>query len=473
LAYVANRFSNNVSVVNTSTHAVVATVTVGALPFGVAVRPDGERAYVTNFVGNSVSVINTATNTVVATVSVGTGPNNPAVTPDGTRLYVPNGSSDNVSVINTATNAVVATVAVGDDPRHLAITPDGTRAYVSNSASGNLSVIDTNPASPAFHTVIATVATATFSRGIAITPNGARAYVAVGLGIFPGPDQVKVVDTNPASPTVHTVLATITVQSSPLAVAITPDGTRVYVVNNGSNSVSVISTATNTVTATLSPGAGDPQGIAITSDGAKVIDTNPASGAFHTVLATVALGSGPAGVAITPASADLALTKTDSPDPVIAGGTLSYTITVTNSGPGQATWVTLTDALPAGLTFVSARPSKGSCTQAGGTVTCNLGTFPAPAAFVEEGGGNIEGVEVSVSIFATGLGSITNTASVTASTPDANPANNSASQTTTIIPPPAIPGVSGPGLAVLAGLLLAALLWALWRAKRQSSASRP
>jgi YVTN family beta-propeller protein len=181
-------------------------------------------------------------------------------------------------------------------------------------ASGNLSVIDTNPASGTFHTVIATVATAVFSRGIAITPNGARAYVAVGIGIFPGPDSVMVVDTNPASGTFHTVLATITVQSNPWGVAITPDGARVYVVNNGSNTVSVINTATNTVTATLTDVGGDPQGIAITPNGAKafvastfdtakVIDTDPASGTFHTVLATVALGSGPAGVAITPAPA--------------------------------------------------------------------------------------------------------------------------------------------------------------------------
>lgn len=298
--------------IDTSTNTVVATAPVGVIPVGVAMNPGGTRAYVTNFVSNTVSVIDTSTNTVVATVAVGTGPNNPAVTPDGTRLYVPNGSSNNVSVVNTTTNTVVATVPVGGDPRNLAITPDGTRTYVSNVASGNLSVIDTNPASPAFHTVIATVATATFSRGIAITPNGAFAYVPVGIGIYPGPDQVMVVDTNPASPTFHTVLATITVQSNPWGVAITPDGTRVYVVNIGSNSVSVISTATNTVTATLSGVAGDPQGVAITPDGkrayvtstfyvAKVIDTDPASPTFHTVIATVTLGLGPSGIAITPA----------------------------------------------------------------------------------------------------------------------------------------------------------------------------
>ena len=69
-----------------------------------------QNAYVPNFSSNNVSVINTATNAVVATVVVGTRPYGAAVTPDGTRAYVTNQNSNTVSVINTATNAVVATV---------------------------------------------------------------------------------------------------------------------------------------------------------------------------------------------------------------------------------------------------------------------------------------------------------------------------------------------------------------------------
>ena len=75
-AYISNQTSNSVSVINTATNAVVATVVVGTNPFGVAVTPDGTRAYVANTSSssNSVSVINTATNTVVATVAVGNNP---------------------------------------------------------------------------------------------------------------------------------------------------------------------------------------------------------------------------------------------------------------------------------------------------------------------------------------------------------------------------------------------------------------
>jgi YVTN family beta-propeller protein len=71
-------------------------------------------AYISNSGSNTVSVINTATNTVVATVSVGTNPFGVAMTPDGSRVYVTNEGSNTVSVIDTATNTVTATVPVGD-----------------------------------------------------------------------------------------------------------------------------------------------------------------------------------------------------------------------------------------------------------------------------------------------------------------------------------------------------------------------
>src|SRR5439155_1162397 len=135
--------SGSVSVIDTAAYKVVATISVGQYPAGVAVTPDGAFSYVTNFNSNTVSVINTVTNTVTATVGVGTEPLFVAITPNGAFTYVTNACDSTVSVINTATNAVVATVAVGPDPENIAITPDGFFAYTSNFLTGSLSVIDT------------------------------------------------------------------------------------------------------------------------------------------------------------------------------------------------------------------------------------------------------------------------------------------------------------------------------------------
>jgi YVTN family beta-propeller protein len=73
--YVPNANSNTVSVIDTTSNSVVATVAVGAYPRGVALSPDGSRAYVVNGDSGTVSVISTATSSVVATVGVGEAPN--------------------------------------------------------------------------------------------------------------------------------------------------------------------------------------------------------------------------------------------------------------------------------------------------------------------------------------------------------------------------------------------------------------
>jgi YVTN family beta-propeller protein len=79
-AYITNASSDTVSVIDTTTNAVSATIPVGFFPvggepFGVAVSPDGREVYLTNN-GSSgiVSVIDATTNTVKATIPVGSFP---------------------------------------------------------------------------------------------------------------------------------------------------------------------------------------------------------------------------------------------------------------------------------------------------------------------------------------------------------------------------------------------------------------
>ena len=123
---------------------------------------------------------------------------------------------------------------------------------------------------------------------------------------------------------------------------------------------------------------------------------------------------------------DLSLTKTDAPDPVTVGTHLTYTITVTNNGPGNATGVTVTDPLPGGVTFVSATPSRGTCSGTA-TVTCPLG-----------GLANGESATVAIVVTPTSAGALSNTASVAGEQGETNPGNNAHTETTTVnpLPPP-------------------------------------
>ncbi|MEZ4634670.1 MAG: DUF11 domain-containing protein [Caldilineaceae bacterium] len=119
------------------------------------------------------------------------------------------------------------------------------------------------------------------------------------------------------------------------------------------------------------------------------------------------------------AVADLRLEQADA-DTVIAGGTIRYTLTVTNAGPTQATNVLVVDALPSGMKVVSAEASQGICNSG---VTCMLGDLPvngtATVIIVAAADSNV-------------TGTLENRFRASASNPDADHANNQASVTTSV-----------------------------------------
>ena len=131
-------------------------------------------------------------------------------------------------------------------------------------------------------------------------------------------------------------------------------------------------------------------------------------------------------------SADLTITKTDSPDPVIAGNNLTYTITVANAaGPSDAQNVVITDTIPSQTTFVSVASSDASvsCTAppvgASGLVTCNKATLPVGATVTLT-------LTVKVKPNTPSGASISNTATVGSQTPDPTPNSNTATTTTAV-----------------------------------------
>ena len=127
--------------------------------------------------------------------------------------------------------------------------------------------------------------------------------------------------------------------------------------------------------------------------------------------------------------ADISVTKTDSPDPVVVSQPLTYTITVTNNGPDEANGVSLTDTLPTGVTFVSANSGQGTCSQLNGIVTCTIGSIA-----------NTANVTVTIDVLAPGQsGTLTNSASVTSTSVDLYSVNNTATIYTTVSGPVNLP----------------------------------
>jgi uncharacterized repeat protein (TIGR01451 family) len=121
--------------------------------------------------------------------------------------------------------------------------------------------------------------------------------------------------------------------------------------------------------------------------------------------------------------ADLALLDSDAPDPVLVGGELVYTLTVTNQGPDQAEAVALSDTLPGSVSFSSASTDQGSCSEQGGVVSCDLASL-APLA----------SATVTIRVTPGQAGTIADNASVASTTVDPDSSNNSASTQTSVHP---------------------------------------
>jgi uncharacterized repeat protein (TIGR01451 family) len=121
---------------------------------------------------------------------------------------------------------------------------------------------------------------------------------------------------------------------------------------------------------------------------------------------------------------DLSIVKTSTPAGTVNGGqAFTYTLAVTNGGPDVATAVSVTDPLPAGVTFVSATGTGWTCNQVAGTVTCTLPTLPVGAAN-----------PITISAVAPPSAAVlSNTATVSSSTTESNPANNTSTNTLTVV----------------------------------------
>ena len=262
--YVANNGSNNVTVIPGNQNVATGNVTVGSQPVSVASNSASNKAYIVNRGSSDVSVINAVDSTVAAaTISVGASPIWGVVSSDGRLLFVVNQGSNNVTIIDTLLDQQVVSgspITVGSMPNFAFYDNNLKRIYVNNSGSNSISVIKADvydPAAvpPVVPTLLATInlSPGPLPTSLTVLADGTRAYVARG-GCAAGINHISL----PASlagctGSVVSVIdavglremGTVTVGSGAVSIDASSDSSKVFVTNANLGSTSVIRTSTN------------------------------------------------------------------------------------------------------------------------------------------------------------------------------------------------------------------------------------
>ncbi len=282
-AYIANYDDGTVSVIDTQTNTVIATIPVGGHPYGIVVTPDGSQVYVGSYY-DSISVIDTATNTVTATIPI-YGSLGMAASPDGSRVYIADDNQGTIDVIDTRTNNVIGTISLDYRPMGIVLSPNGDIVYATSADDDFIMSADT--------------ATYTEIAGFANVGEGpwGIALVLDGSAICTANNQDGTVSV--ISSDMLWENEVLTVGTYPVGIAVAPDGYQIYVANSGDNTVTAYDLYYDREVATIPVGSG-PQGVSVTPDGSKVYVTNSNSDnvsvidvATNTVMATIPVGNEP------------------------------------------------------------------------------------------------------------------------------------------------------------------------------------
>lgn len=309
----------------TTTPQVIASIAVGATPFGIDVTPDGSRVYVSNSTGASVSVIATGTNSVVSTITsnVGTTPVGIAIDSSGTYAYVANYGAGTLTRINIANGSTTsqnlsATVnGVCANVLNIALSASGTTVYaacqdqnrvISAPIAGGVgsgtvlsSVSLTSPTDVALSTDSSTLVSSLSQSNQAFVQDATgQAYISVpadpyavavspttGLAYFASRSSGNVTVLNPSTRSI--VGSTITIGGSLSDIAITPDGASALVSAVDRDLVSIINLRTGLVTHTVTVGDG-PQSLTISADGRFAYTANR----YDNTVSVIALPEVPA-----------------------------------------------------------------------------------------------------------------------------------------------------------------------------------
>jgi YVTN family beta-propeller protein len=293
---VAEGASHQVQIITVSSHAVGAAIAIPEVagvksrPDAVAITPNGLTAYIVDGANKLVYPLTISSSKLGTAIAVGAqgDPGALAVTPNGEKAYVANYSAHTVSVIATASNTVTATVAIGagetGKPIALAVTPSSAHVYVADQGNSQIDDIATSSNTVTNTIALGSMADANLATGgdpnvLAITPEGSKLYVASYTA-------GSVADIATSTDTVTSTITLPGTTPNPNALALTPNGCQLDVHDHANNQVDAVTVSSDAVAASPAVGTGgDPTGMSVTPDGTHVYVANH-NGNSVSVIAT-------------------------------------------------------------------------------------------------------------------------------------------------------------------------------------------
>ena len=233
-----------------------------------------------------------------------------------------------VITANTGARTLGNPITVGSTPTGIAIDPAGTTAYVANQGSSSLGIVDI-----ASSTQVFTVNLTSNPFATAVSPNGQRAYVTTNA------NKVYVINT-----ATRTIVDSVATGSTPNSISFSRDGSRFYVANAHSGTVSEVNAATNVVTRNFNVG-GVPQEVVASRDGSRLYVSNEdgrvdvVSLPAGTVGTPIQLGVGAFGMALSPDQARLYVSLLSGGVRVIDTSTLTAGATIATGTDASNGWM--------------------------------------------------------------------------------------------------------------------------------------
>jgi YVTN family beta-propeller protein len=216
-------------------------VVSGGFSFTPTFSLAGPRRHLTNLLGlatdslnNTVWVFNKNTMEVVDTIATGTGPEGVVIDQRRGWAYVALAGDDAIVAIEVSSRQILARVELnfGDEPGEMSVSRDGKTLVCANSGSNTVSILDTNPLREVRRVGLPSEATS-----VVINPSGSRAYVLDALS-----STLSVIDVARGE-----VVGVRTLEEAPIRGALSGDGNRLYVITRDSPNLLIIDPATLTL----------------------------------------------------------------------------------------------------------------------------------------------------------------------------------------------------------------------------------